>query len=278
MTMIDFATIIQSYPVSLQHHKEHIFKEYLQYHILEAVFSSSVAQKLCFIGGTALRLWYQNLRFSEDLDFDNKNLSFEEFDDLMYYVQNALQLKWFKVEMNTVRKWAYHCSIKFPKLLYEAGISPMLNTKILIQIDTHDQWYEYEYTRMKFDAFDTLSLVNIASPSMLLAQKLFTVFERKRMKGRDFFDILFLVKITTQPDWWFLNQTLNITTPDQLRAYLVDQCQWVDFEALQQDVSPFLFQTDNQSVKLFPEFIKQIEWKVQIPRRNHETLPKVLSN
>jgi len=54
---------------------------------------------------------------------------------------------------------------------------------------------------MKFDAFDTLSLVNIASPSMLLAQKLFTVFERKRMKGRDFFDILFLVKITTQPDW-----------------------------------------------------------------------------
>lgn len=259
--MLNFNDLLATYPPILHHHQEHIFKEYLQYHILEAIFSSPVAEKLCFIGWTALRLIYDNQRFSEDLGFDNRWLSFEEFDEAMQYVTTSLELKWFLVEMRTIKKWAYHCHIKFPELLYQQGFSPLKNSKIVIQIDTHDQWYIHTFEKKRLEKFETLSLVNVASPHLLLAQKLRTVFERVRTKGRDFFDIIFLLRITKQPDRWFLQQSLGINSPQALKSYILDHCVWLNFKALHEDVQPFLFQPTNQSVLQFPEFIKQIAFE-----------------
>lgn len=259
--MLNFTDILAQYPLILQHYQDHILKEYLQYHILESIFTSPVAEKLCFIWWTALRLVYNNQRFSEDLDFDNKGLSFDEFDTLMSIVQRSLELQWFVVELRTIQKWAYHCLIKFPDLLYKHGLSPMKTSKILIQIDTHDQWYEYVPDKVTLEKFETMSLVNVASKHLLLAQKIYTVFERKRMKGRDFFDILFLLKHTKRPDRWFLEQKLWIATPEWLTNYLLEKSQWLDFKALQADVQPFLFEPSNQSVALFPEYIKQVTFE-----------------
>jgi len=258
--MLSFDKVLQQYPPLLQSRAEHIYKEYLQYHILEWIFDGPHAHKLCFIWGTALRLCYDNHRFSEDLDFDNTDLSYDEFDELMQYTSSYLALKWFSIQTKILRKWAYHYHIKFPDLLYDAWISPMKTSKILIQIDTHNQWVDYDTSLQKLHKFETLTMLQVAPMETLLSQKLFTVFERKRMKGRDFFDILFLLKNTQTPHWWYLWQTLDIHDPATLKQRLLDKCIWLDFDQLQADVQPFLFQPTNQSVARFVDYIQQIEF------------------
>jgi predicted nucleotidyltransferase component of viral defense system len=57
--------------------------EYLQYEILDSIFKQKDSEKLSFIGGTAIRIVYKSQRFSEDLDFDNFNLNYEDFKNLL---------------------------------------------------------------------------------------------------------------------------------------------------------------------------------------------------
>jgi len=254
-------TQIKWYFASTIQQDEYMLKEYLQYKILRLIFLSGYAKKLCFLWGTALRIWYESQRFSEDLDFDNFWLDISEFESLSQEVQQWLILEWLEVEMRVVQKWAFHCHIKIPDLLYEYQLSPMKTQKILIQIDTAAQWYTYDPMLMQINKFDTQALISICSPALLLAQKLYTVFERKRMKGRDFHDIVFLLGRTRSPDWWFLDQKLDIHDPATLKQRLLDKCIWLDFDQLQADVQPFLFQPTNQSVARFVDYIQQIEFQ-----------------
>jgi predicted nucleotidyltransferase component of viral defense system len=251
---------MKQYPSYLHDFKEHILKEYLQYHILEWIFNGPFASKLCFIGGTALRLCYGHERFSEDLDFDNNGLSFEDFELMIAYANKNLLIKGFETEWRVVRKWAYHCHLKFPKLLYENNLAPMENSRILIQIDTVEQWFEFPYDHMLIQQFETRALYNVAPKELLLAHKIFACFERKRLKGRDFFDILFLLKKTQSPNYAYLKQKLGISHPQEVKEYLLAWCIWLDFEALHFDVAPFLFDPHNQSVRMFRKIIEQTEF------------------
>lgn len=55
--------------------------------ILEAMSQSGVAQKVIFYGGTALRLAYHGMRFSEDLDFlMTQKISTKELNDVLLSV------------------------------------------------------------------------------------------------------------------------------------------------------------------------------------------------
>ena len=58
---------------------KHILKEYVECLALEWIARSQWAPHLTFIGGTNLRLTKDIDRFSEDLDFDCKDLEPEEF-------------------------------------------------------------------------------------------------------------------------------------------------------------------------------------------------------
>ena len=69
--MLSLQEIEKYYPEKLKKFKRNILREYLQYKILQIIFNSEYANKLSFLGGTALKIIYDNSRFSEDLDFDN---------------------------------------------------------------------------------------------------------------------------------------------------------------------------------------------------------------
>ncbi len=260
--MLNLQQILAYYSLWLQNNAEHILREYLQYKILKSIFASKRGWKLRFIWWTALRIVYGNARFSEDIDFDNDGtMTFEEFDLLAQHIQRDLELQGLTVRMRTIEKWAFHCNISIPELLYDNKLAPMKNQTILIQIDTAAQWYTYTPTVHYLNKFDVQTDILTISPSLLLAQKIYTVFERKRLKGRDFFDIVFLLWITQNPDYWYLEQKLWITDAKQVKEYLLMKSEWVNFDILQQDVQPFLFDSNNQSVALFPRIIEQIRWE-----------------
>jgi predicted nucleotidyltransferase component of viral defense system len=257
--MLDFKTILEQYPANLQPFRKSILREYLQYKILQAIFESSAANKLSFIGGTALRIIHGNNRFSEDLDLDNFNLTWTEFEEVIEKVQRFLVYEGFIVEVKNVAKGAYHCYLRFPDLLYKYGLSPIQEEKILIQVDTTTQGYSYKPEIKLLNKFDVFSEVRVAPLSVLLSQKIFAAVQRKRPKGRDFYDITYLAGIT-KPDMGLFDHMMGISTGENLRKEIATRIAEYDFSKLAQDVSPFLFQTeDTKRVERFREFWEHIE-------------------
>ena len=57
--MLDFQQIQSQYPEQLQQFQKGLLREYLQYNILQGIFESKFADKVSFMGGTALsdHLW-----------------------------------------------------------------------------------------------------------------------------------------------------------------------------------------------------------------------------
>jgi predicted nucleotidyltransferase component of viral defense system len=256
--MLELEQIKKQYPPQLQGFDRAILREYLQYKILQAIFESKQASQVSFLGSTALRIVYGNARFSEDIDLDNFGLSWQNFADMLQKVGRFLELEGFEVELNQVSRDAYHCYFRFPELLYARGLSPHQQEKILIQVDTAAQGYAYEPQLIILNKFDVFSQVRVTPLNVLLSQKIFTAVNRKRAKGRDFYDITFLFG-KTKPDYGFLEQKMGIRNPVELRESLLHKIEGYDFEALASEVAPFLISQDQaRRVQLFREFWQQV--------------------
>jgi Nucleotidyl transferase AbiEii toxin, Type IV TA system len=129
--MLTLSEIEKNYPDNLKGYKPFILREYLQHKILQIIFDSKYAAQLSFLGGTCLRIIHGNTRFSEDLDFDNFGLGEDIFENISTHIKSKLDQEGYSVEMKTVYRGAYHCYIRFPKLLYQEGPSGHLEEKIL---------------------------------------------------------------------------------------------------------------------------------------------------
>lgn len=258
--MMPLAEIEQQYPEPLRAFRSFLLREYLQYQILQLLFTGPFADKFCFLGGTCLRIVYQNTRFSEDLDFDNHDLSENDFDRVASSIRKGLEQMGLEVELENVFRGAYHCYIKFPGLLYQTGLSGHREQKILIQLDTEAQGFEYKSEIKFINKFDVFCSIPTTPLDILLAQKFYAVFNRKQAKGRDFFDISFLLGRGIRPNYAFLKQKTDITNPTDLRNKLLAHCLTLDFEYLANDVRAFLFNPGEvQRVLLFTDFIKTAE-------------------
>lgn len=256
--MLEFAEIKKQYPPHLQIFERAILREYLQTKILQAIFESKQASQLSFLGGTALRIIHGNERFSEDIDLDNFGLSWADFEKTVQSVKRFLELEGFETEIRNVAKGAYRCYLKFPDLLYQNKLSPYQEEKILIQIDSFAQGYDYAPEIKIFNRFDVFTEMRVTPLPTLLAQKIYTVINRKRAKGRDFYDITFLYT-KTKPDYAFLEEKMGIRSPQALQKEFATRIQDYNFHALAQDVAPFLFhQSQIKRVEKFKEFWEQV--------------------
>ena len=254
--MLTLDALLTQYPEHLRSHRESILKEYLQYLILSSIFNSPYAGKLAFLGGTALRILHGNTRFSEDLDFDNFGLSEEEFTLLGDSIKNYLEVRGLKVEINTVTKNAYRLKIRIPNLLFDEGLALVPEQKILIQVDTVPQNFSYEPEKPFINKFEVFTQINAVPKDILLSQKIYAAVNRKRIMGRDFFDIVFLYGIGAEPNWDYLEKNIGVKNATELKAYLLEKTAHLDFDLLAKDVEPFLFHPqDKQRVELFREFL-----------------------
>lgn len=259
--MLTLQQIEQQYPESLRPFKRHLLKEYLQYKILEIIFDSQYANKLSFLGGTALRIVYGNTRFSEDLDFDNFNLNDDEFEDVAQKVRSGLEAQGLKVQVDTVGRQAYRCRVRLPDILFANELSSHQEEKILIQIDSAAHDFSYQPDRKILNKFDVFSEIFVTPPDILLSQKFWAAVNRRRAKGRDFFDIVFLLSFT-KPNYQYLQLKMGTSNADSLRKKLLESFAGFDFKELARDVQPFLFSpVDARKVELFPEFIAQATLK-----------------
>jgi len=253
--MINLDKIKSFYSIKEQWFEQFILKEYLQYQILNIIFNTKYAKNLSFLWWTAIRLIHNSNRFSEDLDFDNFWLDEKDFEDFSKIVKKELENLWFKVEIKNVYKWAYRCYLKLPKILKDLWFSSLEDEKILIQIDTVKQEYFYKSDKKIIDNFDVYKLINVCPVDIILSKKIHALIARKRVKWRDFFDIVFLYKIT-KPNFDYLENKIWIKNNEELKKCLLDFCDKVDLKEQADDVKPFLINQDEVNrVLWFREFV-----------------------
>lgn len=147
--MIDLEYIRGFYPPYIAQNagmQKHMLKEYVELLALEWIARSVYASKLVFIGGTNLRLIHGIDRFSEDLDFDCKGLSEDEFWQLSNELVKYLQQHGLNAELRNkenARLVAFRSNVYFPELLFELGLTGHREERFLMKIKAQYQGIDY---------------------------------------------------------------------------------------------------------------------------------------
>ena len=133
--------------------------------------------------------------------------------------------------------------------MHEAGLSPHAGEvlRIRVDIDTNPPAGATTETRL-IRRFGMLNLLHYDRAS-LFAGKLHALLARGYTKGRDLYDLAWYL---SDPEWPAPNLTLlnnalrqagwtgRWATPDTWRELIADKLRSVDWQAAQQDVTPFL--------------------------------------
>jgi len=254
--MLTIEQISGYFPLLLrQRNPRGMLVEYLQYELLDSLFKHPASATLSFIGGTAIRLLHDSHRFSEDLDFDNFGLSFKQFEDLLKAACRDMEYKGFVIEYRFVEKGAYHCYIRFPEILHQSGLSPDAGRKILIRIDSEAKEKLYEPAKIFLNKFTIYRQILAAPAGIILAQKMMTILHRKREKGRDIYDVSFLMGFAG-PDFVYIERMLGLDQTAFLRR-LNERIEELDLNFLARDVEPFLFAPEQQDrVTTFRDYLR----------------------
>jgi hypothetical protein len=228
-----------------------LMREYLQARILSALQRSGAMIPLAFHGGTALRFLYAAARYSEDLDFalerEHERYNFRAY---LQSIRRELSVEGYEIEFKVSDKKTVHSAFaRFPRLLYELGLSPHRDETLAVKIEVdtnppHGAGLSVTVVRRHV----TLQLQHHDRAS-LLAGKLHAVLQRPYVKGRDVYDLMWYL---SDPGWPppnlnMLNNALLQTgwtnpplTETDWREAVLQRLEEVSWEQAVEDVRPFL--------------------------------------
>lgn len=257
--MIDVDTLLPYYSPQIVEKKifhKYILKEYIELLALEHLFQSQYAPKLVFIGGTCLRLVYGIDRFSEDLDFDCKDLDEKGFIEMTDSVVHFLRLNGLRVELrdkDNPKLTAFRRNIFFPELLFDLRLTGHREERFLMKIEAQDQGVQYDTQSVMVNRNGFFFPITIPTKGVLLSMKIAAILSRA--KGRDFYDTIFLWQ-QTEPDIHFLKQRCGIDNYETLKNAMYDKLNTIDFAVKQRDFEHLLFNPSRSSqVLYFQQFL-----------------------
>ena len=258
--MIELSTLLGFYPPQIANNvafHKHILKEYVELLSLEYLSRSVFVPHLAFIGGTNLRLVHGIDRFSEDLDFDCKDFSENQFlemtDGLIDYLRmNGLQVE--PRDKDSEKLTAFRRNIYFPELLFELGLSGHREERFLMKVEAQDQGVTYQPEMAMVNRCGFFFALPVPNQSVMLSMKLSALLVRA--KGRDFYDTIFLWQ-RTEPDYAFLETRSGIGNPNELRKALENLLFQTNLDLKRRDFEHLLFQSArSEQILHFGEFMK----------------------
>lgn len=248
--MIQIEAIKNYYPAQLRDNAvfvKYILKEYLQLLILDYLSTSPYIRKIVFIGGTSIRLIKGIDRFSEDLDFDCKAFSPEEFtamtDGIVQFLRNNGLNTEVKDRQNPSLK-AFRRNIHFPELLFDMGLTGHRDERFLIKVESQDQLVHYKHEIVNIKGCGFFFPMVVPPAGVLCAMKVSAMLDRQ--KGRDFYDAMFLLS-QTMPDFSFLSQKMGISSLDELKDAAERVIMLVDLKSKMRDFEHLLFYKNNST-------------------------------
>ena len=260
--MIQIEQIRNYFPAQIRENSlfdKYILKEYIQLMILDYLSSTQYIRKISFIGGTNLRLAKGIDRFSEDLDFDCKSLSKEEFIEMTNGVIRFLEHSGLKVEAKdkeNPKLTAFRRNIHFPELLFGLGLSGHREERLLIKIESQDQGIVYNPNIKNIRGCGFFFPFPVPSDGVLCSMKIAAMLNRS--KGRDFYDLMFLLA-QAKPDYDFLSKRFDVHNLQEFKQITAELLKKVDLKKKQKDFEHLLFNKANSGKILrFGEFVNSL--------------------
>ena len=226
-------------------------REYLQHVILRVLFEQKELPHFIFHGGTALRIIHGLNRFSEDLDF-HLNVKDDQYTltPVIDRLNKNLALQGYTVSHSTVKEKTVRSTfIKFEGLLFECGLSPNEGEKLSIKLEVDaNPPRGWQVERKLINVYAPFSLVYHDVPSFL-SGKFHAILQRPYTKGRDFYDIIFLLSRWEglQPNIPYLQNALIQTnyrgaqiSQDSWKAVMSDFARNLNWRHIQDDIQPFV--------------------------------------
>lgn len=232
-------------------HGRNIAREYLQARILGALQTAGALVPLAFHGGTALRFLYAAARYSEDLDFALEGAA-ERYDFRAYLraIQAELTAETYGLEIKANDQKVLHSArVRFTGLFYELGLSPHRDEVLTIKIEVDTRPPAGAGLATTVVRRHVLLHLQHHDRASLLAGKLHALLQRRYLKGRDLYDLLWYLSDPTwpAPNLTLLNNALQQTgwpgpalTESTWRAAVRERLAGVDWAQAVADVRPFL--------------------------------------
>jgi len=260
--MLNIEQIANFFPPNLREstiYRKYMLKEYLQLMILDFLATTKYVKKIIFIGGTNLRLIKGIDRFSEDLDFDCKQMTKPEFMEMTDSILDFLLKSGIKSEIidkPNERLKAFRRNFYFPSMLFGFGLSGYKEERFLIKVECQDQQMEYQHKMVYIKGCGLYFSFPVPADDVLCAMKLSALLSRQ--KGRDFYDAMFLLS-QTSPAYSFLAPRYGIQNLSELNAAISELLPQVDLKHKSKDFEHLLFSKNNsQRILDFGEFINQL--------------------
>ena len=255
--------------------KINIAKEVIQKVCLSALSRTDFFTKIAFMGGTSLRLFYDLDRFSEDLDFtfikQNNNFNLSSYFDIIKSEFASLG-----IEVNISQKQKSNqnevldayistpASSFINSLFGESKIKPFNKNELLkvkLEVDS----------KLLSSLKVTHKTILTPFPCNITLFDLPTIFSGKihacllrnrknRVKGRDFYDYVFLLSHHIKPNMEFLKEKLinsgvinasDEFTFDELKSMLYKKFKQVNFQLAKDDVMEFI--NDTRKIELWSQ-------------------------
>ncbi|CAB1064279.1 hypothetical protein D1BOALGB6SA_9071 [Olavius sp. associated proteobacterium Delta 1] len=236
--------------------------EILQLLLLDNLYSLSGSEKIIFQGGTALRWVYGGMRFSEDLDFvtlqpkrkietilseaDKKiaNACLVQFGagQIEWQIKGSREhaFKIFYIYRPQAQRERIAVKMEFEAL--RTGITPDFKSHILRELPSVAGLIAKSELILPY----TSSIILTETPQEILSDKIRALYERRYIKGRDIYDIWWIVnQLKILPDWTITQKKLSMYKtafiPSRGPDYFQDNASVSEIvESLEADLPRFL--------------------------------------
>ncbi len=238
-----------------------LIREYLQSEIIAYLYEQKKAENLSFIGDTSLRILRGLDRFSEDLDFDNLGLSFDEIKTLFISVLRKIKKQGWSIEFELKKTNNSGIgSFKFLKILFALGIAKDKNEKLNIKINYTTPKRKPKTQVIILKRFGFLQPVVTNTEEYLLYEKISAAFGRKDIQIRDFYDIAWFLAHNIKIDEALFFDDMKIKTKkeilDKLKHCFLSRIK-PNIKEYERKLLPFLINPENiKYVRRFPEILE----------------------
>ncbi len=226
-----------------------IIREYIQLVILGAIYQINNSEQIYFKGGTALRLIYKSIRFSEDLDFNSK-LPREE---IITILKKSIDL------IKNILPGIYLDNIEnkydniHTRVMYKStGLQQPLN--IAVDVNTKDGSLD-EYISLLSSPMPLpyYSFIKTLTIDEILAEKISALMNRS--KGRDVFDVWFLLNRQVKIDMNLLEKKMALYNKRITIEDIISKVQEYDEKKLKNDLNKYLPENQRNIVPLLKELL-----------------------
>ena len=239
-----------------------IIKQIMQEIVLSSISRSNFFTYAAFNGGTALRIFHNLDRFSENLDFSIVRDNDIDLDEYCGFINDGFGSLLFPALYNTsekdgmVKRGYIEGNLLEVLKYFDIDNSLCKNVgkndklKIKLEVDTN------EYTDAKYETLYLLkpypSAIRIYDKGSLFAGKLDALLTRSwknRVKGRDYYDYVFYISNKYPLNFEHLESRLfksklidnNVKLDEiKLKELLIKKFNSIDYESCKKDVIPFI--------------------------------------